>query len=168
MSQLRRDPITGRWIIVNTEKSFQSGQFHVEKYDKKGDKDCPFCPGNEKLTPPEIIAHRRIGEANSPGWWIRVVPNKYPALKVEGVLNKEGIGVYDMMNGVGAHEVIIDSPDHYKELSDIDDKQAEEVIWAYLGRSIDLRRDTRFKYILIFFLFFVNRSFYLLSYFCYL
>jgi len=150
MSQLRKDPITGRWIIVNTEKSTPPNEFNLEKPKKKGAKNCPFCPENEKMTPPEIIAHRRIGAANSPGWWIRVVPNKYPALMLEGELNKEGIGVFDKMNGIGAHEVIIDSPDHYKELSDVDDKQAEEVIWAYLGRSIDLRRDPRFKYILIF------------------
>ena len=150
MSQLRCDPITGRWIIVNSEKNIAPEEFKIEKTEKVGSKNCPFCPGNERLTPPEIIAHRREGGANSPGWWIRVVPNKYPALMVEGVLDKEGIGVFDKMNGIGAHEVIIDSPDHFKELSDVDDKQAEEVIWSYLGRSIDLRRDSRFKYILIF------------------
>jgi len=150
VSQLRRDPITGRWIIVNTDKSMPPYKFHIDKHEKKGTKGCPFCPGNEKVTPPEIIAHRREGPPDSPGWWIRVVPNKYPALTIEGVLNKEGIGVFDKMDGVGAHEVIIDSPDHFKELSDVDDKQAEEVIWAYLGRSKDLRRDPRFKYILIF------------------
>jgi len=151
MSQLRRDPITGRWIIVNTEKSIAPDRFdYVEWPVKKGTKGCPFCPGNEKMTPPEIIAHRRTGGPNSPGWWIRVVPNKYPALEIEGELAKEGIGVFDKINGIGAHEVIIDSPDHFTDLSDMDDKQVEEVIWAYLGRSIDLRRDKRFKYILIF------------------
>lgn len=150
MSQLRKDPITGRWIIVNSEKSIAPGEFNIQRFEKKGTKDCAFCHGNEHLTPPEIIAHRRIGGPNSPGWWIRVVPNKYPALMIEGNLDKEGVGLFDRMNGVGAHEVIIDSPDHYKDLADVDDKQAEEVIWAYLGRSIDLRRDNRFKYILIF------------------
>lgn len=150
MSQLRKDPITGRWIIVNAEKSIAPGEFNIPRYEKKGTKDCAFCPGNEHLTPPEIIAHRRIGGPNSPGWWIRVVPNKYPALMIEGNLDKEGVGLFDRMNGVGAHEVMIDSPDHNKDLADVDDKQVEEVIWAYLGRSIDLRRDTRFKYILIF------------------
>lgn len=151
MSQLRRDPITGRWIIVNTEKSTPPDKFNIDNPKKKKDtKNCPFCLGNEKMTPPEIIAHRRIGQANTPGWWIRVVPNKYPALMIEGSLNKEGIGVFDKMDGVGAHEVIIDSPDHFKDLSDVDDKQAEEVIWAYISRSRDLRRDKRFKYILIF------------------
>ncbi len=150
MSQLRRDPITGRWIIVNTEKPMPPDHFNIERPKKKGKKGCPFCPGSEKMTPPEIIAHRRIGSPNSTGWWIRVVPNKYPALKIEGALDKEGIGVFDKINGIGAHEVIIDSPDHFTELSDVDDKQAEEVIWAYRARSIDLRRDKRFKYVLIF------------------
>ncbi len=150
MSQLRRDPITGRWIIVNTEKSVSPKAFNIEHPKKKGKKGCPFCLGNEDQTPPEIIAHRRVGSANSSGWWIRVVPNKYPALKIEGGLEKEGIGVFDKMNGVGAHEVIIDSADHFKDFADVDDKQAEEIIWAYLGRSRDLRRDPRFKYILIF------------------
>ena len=102
------------------------------------------------MTPPEIIAHRKHGPANSPGWTVRVVPNKYPALRIEGELNKEGIGVFDMMNGIGAHEVIIDTPDHLRDMSDLKFSETEEVVWAYLARSIDLRRDKRFKYILIF------------------
>lgn len=150
MSQLRRDPITGRWIIVATEKSAEPSELVFEKPKKKKDKNCPFCLGNEHLTPPEIIAHRKGGKPNTPGWWVRVVPNKFPALKLEGELHKEGMGVFDRMDGVGAHEVIIDNPDHMSEIGDASDYQAEEIIWAYLGRSIDLRRDRRFKYILIF------------------
>lgn len=150
MSQLRRDPITGRWIIVTTEKSTKPGEFVFEKHKKKKDKNCPFCLGNERLTPPEIIAHRKEGKANTPGWWVRVVPNKFPALKIEGNLEKEGLGLFDKMKGVGAHEVIIDNPDHFGEIGTASDYQAEEVIWSYLGRSTDLRRDPRFKYILIF------------------
>ena len=150
MSQLRRDPITGRWIIVTTEKSLTPEELVFEKQHKDKKDNCPFCLGNEKLTPPEIVAHRKEGRSNTPGWWIRVVPNKFPALKIEGKLAKEGIGVFDKVSGVGAHEVIIDNPEHYSEISDASDYQAEEVIWAYLGRSIDLRRDPRFKYILIF------------------
>jgi len=150
MSQLRRDPITGRWIIVTTEAATKPGEFVFEKHKKKKDKNCPFCLGNESMTPPEITAHRKEGKTNTPGWWVRVVPNKFPALKIEGKLNKEGIGVFDKINGIGAHEVIIDNPDHLSEISDCSDYQAEEIIWAYLGRSNDLRRDRRFKYILIF------------------
>ena len=151
MSQLRRDPITGRWIIVNHEKVMKPGDFSFEKPAKTEDsKNCPFCPGNEKMTPPEIVAHRSADSPNSPGWTIRVVPNKYPALMIEGKLDKCGMGVFDRMNGIGAHEVIIDIPEHSLDIADISDNQAEEVIWSYLGRSTDLRKDPRFKYILIF------------------
>ena len=151
MSQLRRDPITGRWIIVNYEKSMKPEDFEFEKIKKnQNTKNCPFCPGNEKMTPPEIVAHREMGKPNSPGWSIRVIPNKYPALEDKGELDKMGLGIYDKMNGVGAHEVIIDIPEHMHDIADISDRQAEEVVWSYHGRSTDLRKDPRFKYILIF------------------
>ena len=151
MSQLRRDPITGRWIIVNYDKINEPEEFSFEKVVKSQDiEKCPFCYNNENLTPPEIIAHRKSGKPNSPDWTIRVVPNKYPALNDEGELQKTGFGVFDRINGVGTHEVIIDIPEHQKDIADIRDAQAEEVVWAYLGRSTDLRKDPRFKYILIF------------------
>ena len=151
MSQLRRDPITGRWIIVNYEKAMRPEDFSFEKTKKADDtRDCPFCPGNEHLTPPEIIAHRKTGKTNSPGWTIRVVPNKYPALEDKGNLDKCGFGVFDKMNGIGAHEVIVDIPEHMQDMADISDKQVEEVMWSYLSRSTDLKKDPRFKYILVF------------------
>lgn len=151
MSQLRRDPITGRWIIVNYEKVVEPEEFSFEKVIKGNDvKKCPFCQGNEHLTPPEIVAHRNTGKHNTPGWTIRVVPNKYPALEARGDLEKRGLGVFDKMNGIGDHEVIIDIPEHMRDVADISDNQAEEIIWSYISRSTDLRKDTRFKYILIF------------------
>ena len=151
MSQLRRDPITGRWIIVNYEKLVKPDGFSFEKPTKDGlTEKCPFCPGNEHLTPPEIVAHRKIGPPNSPGWTIRVVPNKYPALSIKGDLGKSGMGIFDRMNGIGTHEVIVDIPEHMLDIADISDSQSEEVVWSYLGRSTDLKKDSRFKYILIF------------------
>ncbi|UCD55163.1 MAG: galactose-1-phosphate uridylyltransferase [Candidatus Omnitrophota bacterium] len=151
MSQLRRDPITGRWIIVNYEKVVEPEEFSFERAVKSNNtKKCPFCPGNEHMTPPEIVAHRNIGAPNTPGWTIRVVPNKYPALEIKGDLNKQGIGVFDRMNGIGAHEVIVDIPHHMRDVADISDEQAEEIIWSYISRNTDLRKDKRFKYILIF------------------
>lgn len=151
MSQLRRDPITGRWIIVNYEKNIKPEEFSFEKVVKENNTEgCPFCPGNEKMTPPEIVAHRNVGSPDTPGWTIRVVPNKYPALEAKGELEKRGLGVFDRMNGVGTHEVIVDIPEHTKDVADISDEQAEEIIWSYVSRSTDLRKDPRFKYILIF------------------
>lgn len=150
MAELRRDPVTGRWVIIGNDKELKPEDFEVERHEK-GKGICPFCPGNEAMTPPEIIAHRE-GQSmpNTPGWLTRVVPNKFPALQIEGDLNKRGIGVYDMSNGIGAHEVIIEIPDHNREIADLYDHEAERIIWCYRNRSIDLRGDKRFKYILIF------------------
>ena len=103
------------------------------------------------MTPPEIAVRRSNGgEANSPGWSLRVVSNKFPALRIEGNLNRVGMGVYDMMNGVGAHEVIIETPDHVKALSDLEPDQMVQLLELFKERSLDLRKDKRFRYLLIF------------------
>jgi UDPglucose--hexose-1-phosphate uridylyltransferase len=149
MNELRRDPVTGRWNIVVLDKIADVSDFRPEPHPKDP-KGCPFCYGREQETPLEIVAHRKFGQANTPGWTVRVVPNKYPALMIEGELIKEGDGVFDMMSGVGAHEVIIDTADHMRDIADLSYAETEDVVWAYLARSIDLRRDRRFKYILIF------------------
>jgi UDPglucose--hexose-1-phosphate uridylyltransferase len=118
---------------------------------EKKDTVCPFCEGNEVHTPPEILAYRSNGsEANSKGWMLRVVPNKYPALQIEGDLNREGEGMYDKMNGIGAHEVIVESPHHNMTMAKMTEKNIENIFWAFRDRVIDLKRDRRFRYILIF------------------
>jgi len=150
MPELRKDPIIGRWVIISTERAKRPSDFSsVPK--KRTNKLCPFCPGNESATPPEILAYRpNSSEPNKPGWTLRVISNKFPALMIEGDLNREGRGLFDKMNGIGAHEVIIETPDHNKDLIDLDKKQMEDVIWAYRERTIDLKKDPRFRYILIF------------------
>jgi len=150
VNELRREPVTGRWIVTYLDRIPDVKDFKVESNEKKGEATCPFCPGKEDQTPPEILVHRKYGPPNSPGWSLRVVSNKFPALRIEGELDKEGIGVFDMMNGIGAHEVVIEAPEHKRDTADLTDAEAEQVIWAYVSRSIDLRRDKRFKYILIF------------------
>jgi len=79
-----------------------------------------------------------------------VVPNRYPALRVEGEIDRTGVGMYDKMNGIGAHEVIIETPHHEQSMADFDDNQIEKVIWAYRDRILDLKRDSRLRYVLIF------------------
>src|SRR6185436_17711815 len=112
---------------------------------------CPFCPGHESMTPPEVLAFRSNGgPPNGGGWDVRVVPNKYPALRVEGSLDREGEGLFDRMNGIGAHEVIIETPDHSKTLAMMSEPEIERVLWAYRERINDLKRDIRLRYILIF------------------
>lgn len=151
MPELRKDPITGRWVIISSERSKRPIDFQ-EQRTKKRSGFCPFCAGNEHTTPHEVLAYRSDGSArpNGPGWRVRAVPNKFPALQVEGDLNKQGEGMFDKMNGIGAHEVIIESPDHDATLAALPEKSMEEVLWAYRDRMDDLKKDRRFQYTLIF------------------
>jgi UDPglucose--hexose-1-phosphate uridylyltransferase len=150
MPELRKDPVIGRWVIIASERGKRPSDFGLEPEKKKGE-FCPFCYGNEDKTPPEIMAYRDPGtQKDGPGWWVRVVPNKFPALKIEGELSRQGEGMYDKMNGIGAHEVVIESPDHLANFATMDEKYVQETIWAFRDRFIDLSKDTRFKYIIIF------------------
>jgi UDPglucose--hexose-1-phosphate uridylyltransferase len=151
MPQLRRDPVTGRWVIVAADRQKRPSDFRLDRPVILGRDQCPFCPGREELTPPEILAYRQNGgAANTPGWDLRVVPNKFPALQVEGTLERIGDGMYDRMSGVGAHEVIIETPDHGRTLAAMSDPEIERVLWAYRERILDLKRDVRMQYIMVF------------------
>jgi len=113
LPELRRDLITGRWVIISTDRSKRPSDFARQSVQVKGIGFCAFCAGNEAKTPPELLQYgREGGQQNSPGWRVRVVPNKFPALVIEGDLDRQGEGLYDRMNGVGAHEVIIETPEH--------------------------------------------------------
>ena len=150
MSELRKDPVTGRWVIISSERGRRPSDFQEAPPKRKGG-FCPFCAGNERFTPPEILAYREPGTLpNSAGWSLRVVPNKFPALKIEGNLDKTGIGLFDKMNGIGAHEVIIENPSHEMTMSKLPERKIEDILWAYRDRVIDLKKDPRFQSILIF------------------
>lgn len=151
MPELRKDPVLGRWIIIAKERGTRPVDYIVEETPVKGG-FCPLCPGNEKTTPAEILVYGRDPSAlpNSRGWSLRVVPNKYPALVIEGNLDKEGVGIYDKMNGIGAHEVVVESPDHQEPFIRMETVKMAQVFQAYRDRIIDLGRDSRFKYIMVF------------------
>jgi len=119
MPELRKGPVIGRWVIISTEWGHKPSDFTTRVEPKQSEASCPFCAGREGATPPEVLAHRPGGPANSPGWTVRVVPNKFPALMVEGDLARRGEGLYDRMNGVGAHEVIIETPEHVPDFADL-------------------------------------------------
>ena len=146
MPQLRKDPLTGRWVIVANEKPILD--FAVEPHIKSS-KTCPFCPGNEAMTPTPILSYPKKG-GKAGEWQLRVFPNKFPALKIEEKPEKSAEGIYDRVGGFGAHEVIVENPDHYRELPDLSDDEAELVFRAYRERCLDLRKDPRLRSILIF------------------
>ena len=149
MPELRHDPIQKRWVIIATDRIRRPDDFPT-KEAQPVEGFCPFCEGNESKTPPEIMALRNGTNPNQPGWEVRVVPNKFPALRIEGTLDRRGMGAYDVMNGVGAHEVIIETPSHCLHLADAPVDHIKKVLWTYRERLIDLMRDQRFKYVLIF------------------
>ena len=150
MPELRKDPVVGRWVIISAERSQRPSDFGQNPVKLRGG-PCVFCSGNESKTPPEILASRPPQSApNTPGWSFRVVPNKFPALRIEGELEPSGEGLYDRMNGIGAHEVIIETPDHHATLASLPASAVAEVFWAYRERLVDLKKDPRFEYVLIF------------------
>ena len=150
MPELRKDPVLGRWVIISTERGKRPTDFQVRPRQRSA-KLCPFCPNNESSTPPEVFALRDNGTSpNSPGWSLRVIPNKFPALRIEGDLNREGEGIFDKMNGIGAHEVIVETPSHDLDLVDLKPEEIRNVIRAFRERIVDLKKDPRFKYIMIF------------------
>jgi len=150
MPELRKDPILGRWIIISEERRKRPTDFPVEDFGGSGG-FCPLCPGNEIFTPPEVFSFRDENSVNNEaGWEVRVVPNKYPALIIEGELIKEGEGLYDKMSGIGAHEVIIETPNHDENFADFPVEHIALVFKAYKERILDLEKDPRFQYVMVF------------------
>ncbi len=151
MPELRKDPVTRRWVIIATERAARPSDFPKPAPEPDTSATCPFCEGREEQTPPEIVAIRRPGaEANAPGWQVRVVPNKYPALRIEGSPTITVDGLFETMGGVGAHEVIIETPTHASHPGVMPPGQLASVLWMYRERYRDLDRDDRFKYLLLF------------------
>jgi UDPglucose--hexose-1-phosphate uridylyltransferase len=150
MPELRKDPILNRWVIISPDRGKRPHDFPMPaKKPHKG--VCPFCQGNEKSTPPEILAFRQENsQPNTPGWTLRTVSNKFPALRIEGEMDQVNDGLYESMNGIGAHEVIIESPDHLAELDSLPVGKVEDTLRAFKLRMVDLKKDARFQYILIF------------------
>ncbi|TWJ33113.1 galactose-1-phosphate uridylyltransferase [Geobacter argillaceus] len=149
MSELRWDPIKQHWVIIATDRGRRPRDFRVEEAgDNAG--VCPFCYGYEDKTPPEIFAIRKSGAPNTPGWQVRVFANKYPALRIEGDLKSRGYGLYDVREGIGAHEVIVETPDHNKSMADLTVDEISNVLKAYRVRLLDLRKDIRFRYMVLF------------------
>src|SRR3989339_325750 len=153
MPELRKDPVSDRWVVISTERGRRPNDFGSISVGSEANdsKFCPFEEGNEAKTPNEIVAYRGQGkQPNAPGLQVRVVTNRFPALRVEGEVSRSGVGIYDMMSGIGAHEVIIETPQHNLQLPDMAEEDVEKVLWAYKQRILDLQKDKRFRYVLVF------------------
>ena len=152
MPELRKDPLIGRWVIIATERAKRPVDFLTASHEEEaGDQECPFCHGRERSTAGEIFAVRDNGSgANTPGWTVRVVPSIKPLLRIEGQLNRRAKGMYDVMDGIGAHEVIVETPEHIANAADLPVEQIHRAFQATMTRIADLQRDPRFRYALWF------------------
>jgi len=155
MSEIRQDGATKRWVIMATERAKRPSDMAAPPpgtSDRQArSADCPFCPGNEAMTPPEVLAYREAGgEADSPGWQIRVVPNAFPALSPVGEVAVHDPHGFTWLTGVGRHEVIIETPLHDARPDDVDLDGVARVLEAAAERFDALRQDTRLSYIAFF------------------
>ena len=140
----------GRWVIVAENRAGRPHDFKSGPRKRTG-RFCSFCEGNEEHTPAEILALREPGsEPNRKGWRVRVVANKFPALEIEGNLGNRDEGLHEMMPGIGAHEVIIESPRHITSTSELAEDELGEVLCVYRDRLLNLKRDRRLAYGMVF------------------
>lgn len=157
MSILRYDPTTGDWVIFAPSRArrpheLKRGANAPAPSGATSPRACPFCPGNEQLTPPEIYALRGGSRPNGAGWQVRVVPNMFPALRIEEDQRsmEESHTFFRFRGGCGAHEVIIESPDHDVFLGNQPVEQIDLLLRTLQARYLDLLRDVRFKAIVMF------------------
>jgi UDPglucose--hexose-1-phosphate uridylyltransferase len=147
--QLRYNLITRQWVIIATERVSRPDQFRRKTSGEQKlpqyVPSCPFCPGNEDQTPPEVLRLPKEGP-----WQVRVTPNRYAALTREGELVRSGTGIKRTVTGVGIHDVIVETPDHSKTTALLDDQQVEKIVEAYRQRYLNVLCDERVEQVTIF------------------
>lgn len=138
MDELRKDPTRGQWVLIRP------------KGEAPAPAECPYCPGAESQSGPEIAAYRKDGSsANGPEWTVRVVPEADAYFRIEWEVVREGIGMFDMITPRGASEIVVESPGHDDTLATMDPEHLEAVLWMYRDRLVDLKRDGQIRDILI-------------------
>ncbi|MDD5194781.1 MAG: galactose-1-phosphate uridylyltransferase [Candidatus Omnitrophica bacterium] len=145
MPQLRKDPILGRWVIIATERAKRPKDF-TRVDTAPAEKECPFCRGKETMTPPQITS---VND-NQGNWRVRVIPSKKPFVSSGEELWKKGKGPYDLINAIGSHEVVVETPDHIANMADLDENAIKDVIFTYCSRFKEIEKDSRIKSVLVF------------------
>lgn len=149
MNELRRDPITRKWVIIDhdlqTEKILKVIHKAVSKEkNRRPPKNCDFCPGHETSTRPAILE-----EPGGAQWTVRVIPNRKPVFQIEGTLNRRLVSIYDVMDALGAHEIIIEHREHM-DWDDMTQQQVASILRTYCARMNDLSKDERLGHMFIY------------------
>jgi UDPglucose--hexose-1-phosphate uridylyltransferase len=153
MSELRKDIVNGRWVILASERGKRPDDFRPAGTERKEEVPafCPFCEGNESKTPPEVASLRKPGSrADGPGWRVRIVPNKFPALNRGLPPERHDEGIFQWMDGVGVHEVVIETPTHLQELPDLPPGHLLDVLEAFKNRVRSIEEEYQYKYVHVF------------------
>lgn len=138
MSELRLNPITRAWIVTGKRPPMPDAL--------NSGSDCPFCPGNERFTPkPTQEILDRKGK-----WLARAFHDRAPLFRIEGGFDRRGEGIFDRMNTVGAHEVVVDTPQHGILFSQHSNEHVARVLELCRDRILDLKQDVRFRYVSLF------------------
>lgn len=149
MHELRKDPITGNWVVV-LDYALGPGDYARPEEAPPGEGQCLLCPGREAETGPETAAARPGGGGpDAPGWLVRAVRSPRPILEPRGELGRKGLGLYDRMNAAGASEIIIESPEHGSSPEDLDAGQMGRVLEVYKNRVSEMEKDPKIRYVLI-------------------
>ncbi len=120
-------------MILAPERNRRSSDYAAAPPAGRPRDECPFCPGREARTPPEVASFRDSGESNTAGWRVRVVPNKFPSVDP----------------GVGAHEVIIETPDHDRTLARATTPEIAEVLSMFRDRILAAGRHPSVRSVVI-------------------
>lgn len=148
MADFRWDPVTGQWVIIASNRAQRPNDFRTIVNRPQID-DCPFCYGNESLTPREIAVYQS-GQRDG-RWTTRVFANKYPAVGENAGFNLESnVGPYRQGNFVGHHEVIVESPEHKTTFSQLDDQESDCALKAYRDRIAEFAKNARLKHAMLF------------------
>jgi UDPglucose--hexose-1-phosphate uridylyltransferase len=150
MPEFRKDPVVERWVIIARERA-KRPQHKPDRSHPAEPESCPFCAGNERMTPPAVLnLAQDDASMNEAAWSVRVVPNKYPALINHEDSTPRSDGLYHSMNATGVHEVVIETPRHVTDFATLGETEIERVLHAYQQRMRDLRGDPRWHYALIY------------------
>lgn len=154
MSELRKDPITNRWVVIASKRSKRPKDINHTRDISAGAgnvQNCPFCPGQEKQTPAEVFAIGPPGrKPDQPGWNVRVISNRFPIFESQGELSRQGYGFFDQISGIGIHEVVVETPIHSISLADLPVESIQKILQAYRDRLLYHRKNKALRYILIF------------------
>ncbi len=142
MPELRKDPVVGRWVIIATERARRPGNIvNSEENIFDDDQTCPFCNNKD----PVILS---INDEKNPSWKVNVVPSGTPLLETHKYCQRTGYGLYDVINGYGAHEVVIETPEHIANMADLDVGQIKLVLDTYVARISELRKNENLVHVL--------------------